>query len=305
MRLAVIISLGTSALLGTAALLVARVWLAPAGKPGAASGHAAAVQTAPVVLASAALAYGDPLDATKLVVVRYPVDLVPQGAFSTIAQLVAGSSGPPVALAPIAAREPILPAKISGAGARKSISVLIAPGMRAYAIRVSDVAGVGGHVLPGDRVDVVLTRQSAQAPGAGAAPSAGAGLSSDVIVQDVRVLGINLNADPASTTAAATADPRTATLEVSLGDAQKLAVASGVGSLSLALRRTGAGELAQVRPVLVNDLSSAGPRAPARPASPRRSAPSVAASVTTSSVLIVQGDHSSSVSVPVESLGGI
>ena len=94
-------------------------------------------------------------------------------------------------------------------------------------------------------------------------------LVSDVVVQDVRLLGVNLNVDPTSTTAAAQADPRTATLEVTLQDAQKLALAGGVGTLSLALRRMGSADVSPTRQVMVNDLTQEGQRI-SPPGPPRR-----------------------------------
>jgi pilus assembly protein CpaB len=116
---------------------------------------------------------------------------------------------------------------------------------------VTDDTGGGGHVLPGDRVDVVLTRQI---------PGNDQMVESDVVLQDVRVLGMNMNADPQSTDKAS---PKTVTLEVSPDDSAKLALAAKVGQLSLALRRTGAVELAPARVLKVSDL---GPFSAARAA---------------------------------------
>nr|QQZ49000.1 Flp pilus assembly protein CpaB [Phenylobacterium glaciei] len=125
-----------------------------------------------------------------------------------------------MALTLIAAREPLLPAKLSGPGARPSVAAELEPGMRAYAIGVNDISGVGGHALPGDRVDVVMMRNlTPNGPGKV--------LTSQLVVQNVRVLGVDLNADPTSTKAE---KPSTTTLEVSVKDAQKLAIAAEMGS---------------------------------------------------------------------------
>ena len=301
MRLAAILSLGTSVLLGTGALLVARVWMVPSAKPGAAAALSQAAPTTPVVLAKAELKYGDTVTADKLTVARLPVGAAPQGAFATIQQVVGQAGGPPVALAALSMREPILPTKISGPGMRNSVSAQIAPGMRAYSIKISDILGVGGHALPGDRVDVVMTREpDTKNPNADRHA-----LISDVVVQDVRLLGVNLNVDPASNATAAQADPHTATLEVSLDDAQKLAVAGGVGTLSLALRRAGANEVAPARQVLVNDLSTGAVRSAPRSVTVRAIRRPAPAEPHASVVEIVQGDHSTSVSAPAEKRGGV
>src|SRR5204862_7547639 len=107
----------------------------------------------------------DERDGTKVMVLNIPANAVPDGAFTTVAAVLKqDNGGAPVTLTPIAAREALLPAKLSGPGARSSIAAEIADGMRAYTIKVSDVTGVGGHALPGDRVDVVLMRDTSPDP---------------------------------------------------------------------------------------------------------------------------------------------
>jgi pilus assembly protein CpaB len=216
-----------------------------------------------------------------------------------------------VALTPIAAHEPLLAAKLSGPGARPIVSAAITEGMRAYTIAISETAGVGGHALPGDRVDVIVTRQPP-------IPKALKDLCddckrerADVVLQNVRVLGMDLNVDP-STTASAVA--HTATLEVNVQDAQKLAVASQIGVMTLALRRVGSAAMTPVRPVEIGDLQSTAPRAPGRPAFLDDAGPSLAARKAppaaggqrqghTRSVVVVHGDTSTNVEVPAERWG--
>src|SRR5690606_30472145 len=133
-----------------------------------------------------------------------------------------------------AAREALLPAKLSGPGARPSVAAEIADGLRAYSIKVSDASGVGGHALPGDRVDVVLMRDLTP-------NGEHRSYVSEVVIQSARVLAVDRNADLASNKPAT---PSTATLEVSVEDSQKLAGAADLGKLSLALRKTGSAEIA-------------------------------------------------------------
>ena len=64
-----------------------------------------------------------------------------------------------IVLASIEPNEPILASKITGPGQQATLSAMIGDGMKAVTIRVNDVEGVAGFVLPGDRVDVLLTRQ--------------------------------------------------------------------------------------------------------------------------------------------------
>ncbi len=292
MRVATIASLAASAVLGLGALLVARAWLPnPQAKAGAA--QPVAVQGVPVVLAAGPIAYGAKLQAKDLVVMQLPTAAAPPGAYANVAQVLkADAGGAPVALVAMNVHEPVMPDKLSGAGARPTLAAMINEGMRAYTIGVTDVAGGGGHVLPGDHIDVVLTRNVAVNYQTGAQGH----LVSDIVIQNVRVLGMDLNADPNSTKAAVA---HTATLEVTAQDAERLALASQAGTLSLALRRTGAVELQPVRAVGAGDLGPIGaaePRAiPVRHA--RRAAASTPVGV---GVLVVTGETSSRVDVPSE-----
>jgi pilus assembly protein CpaB len=319
MRTGTVISLGASAVLGVGALIVARVWLPqPAAHGSQAKQAGTMVNTVPVVVASAAIPYGGKVDASHLIVEQLPAGDAPQGAFSDPNQLIKQQGGVPIALQPIAAREPVLPGKLSGGNAKATVAAVIDEGMRAYTIGVSDTNGVGGHVVPGDRVDVIVTRQPPT-------PKAVKELCddckyerADVVLQDVKVLGLDLNADPTSTTAAVA---HTATLEVDVQDAQRLAVAQQIGTMSLALRRTGSAEVTPVRAVEVADLQWKGPHAPGGPPSPldghplatgRRqllvtasrghvAAPQIV--IRTRSVTVVHGDTSTDVQVPAERSG--
>jgi pilus assembly protein CpaB len=260
MRTGTVVSLGASAILGLGALVVARLWLPQTTHlPQLKLAPEFTAGTVPVVVASGAIPYGAKLDASKLTVVHLPANAVPQGAFATPAQILSQPGGAPVTLASIAAHEPLLPAKLSGPGARPIVSAGITEGMRAYTIGITEIAGVGGHALPGDRVDVIVARQPPT-------PKALKDLCddcklerADVVLQNVRVLGMDLNVDPTSTQSAIS---HTATLEVSVQDAQKLAVASQIGTMSLALRRNGQADVTPVRPVEIADLKSTAPHAP-------------------------------------------
>ena len=299
MRGGAIISLVASAALGLGALFVARIWLPQQNAK--ASPTAAPVVTAgvPVVLAASAIPYGVKLEAKQLALVRMPADAVPPGAFTSVDQVMKqDAGGAPVALTAISEREPILPSKLSGPGARPTMSALIGEGMRAYTIGVTEVAGGGGHVLPGDRVDVVVTREiSAATPMDGGHGK----LVSEVVIQNVRVLGMDLNIDPNSTHPTVA---RTASLEVGVEDAERLALAAQAGTLSLAFSHTATAEIKAVRPMLPADLGPGGAAqaGPARRSSSRRGAPARAAGGT---VVVTLGAERKSVSVPIGSFGGL
>jgi pilus assembly protein CpaB len=280
MRIVTIVSLSASVALGLGALMVAKLVIPAQGSAQAAAAPAPApmANAVSIVVAAQDIPFGQRLDARNLKLIRVPKEAAPEGAFSTLEQALAQDhGGAPVALAVIAAREPILPARISGPGARPSVAAELAPDMRAYAIRVSDVSGVGGHALPGDFVDVVLMRNISP-------DESKKVLQSEVVIQNARVLGIDLNADLTSNKPAT---PQTATLEVSVADAQKLSVAADLGSLSLALRPSGMTRIDAIAPLNARDVLSrtaAGPGAGANRT--RRSGSSSAPS----RIIVVEGE---------------
>ena len=191
-----------------------------------------------IVVARRALRFGDELGALSLREVPWLENALPAGAFAKIAEL---TSGKRVVLMPIDENEAILAAKITGPGQRATLSAMLQDGMKAVTVRVNDVEGVAGFVLPGDHVEVVLTRQIDK-------DSA----TNDVVIQNARVLAIDQLADARAEKPAVV---KAVTLEVNVANAQKLALASAVGTLSLVLRK--AGELVEGTPrrVTLADLS--------------------------------------------------
>ena len=164
MRTGLVVSLIASTVLGAGALLVARIWI-PGHTARAAVPVGEQMATVPVVTAAIPIPYGTKLEAKYLAVSRLPANAAPPGAFTSVQQILYQPGGAPITLMPMSTMEPVLPAKLSGPGGRFSMAEVIGPGMRAYTIGVSETSGGGGHVTPGDRVDVVLTRDITSAPG--------------------------------------------------------------------------------------------------------------------------------------------
>ncbi len=197
-----------------------------------------------VAVAGIAMEYGTPINEQNVRLVPWPEDSVPQGAFDSTKDLI-NTVEPRVVLRPIAVGEPILASKITGVGGRATISAILKKGMRAVAVRTSDVSGVAGFVVPGDSVDVLITRTP---------PAEGSGRDqqiTDILLQNVRVIAVDQNASDGKS------DPvvvKTATLEVDQIGAQKLALAQQVGSLSLALRNPAFQEPQPVMTVSTEDL---------------------------------------------------
>ena len=187
--------------------------------------------TKTVIVAATPLRFGTALTANVLAEVEWPASSVPAGAFTSREALLGG--GQRTVVASIAKNEPILAAKITGAGQRGTLSAVIETDKKAITIRVDDVLGVAGFVQPDDRVDVLLTRNDR--PVSASPSQAPVAAYSDLLLQNARVLAIDQIADRSGQAKPAKA----VTIEVTTEDAQKVALGASVGQLSLALRQAG------------------------------------------------------------------
>lgn len=264
-----LIILGVAILIGLAAVFLANSYLGRVEQQQTTTAQG----MVKVAVASVPLEFGAPITPDKIRLVDWPAGSLPEGTFSSIPQLLP-MNHTRVALRPMAANEPILRSKISGEGGRAAISAVLDPTKRAVAVRVGDVAGVAGFVLPGDVVDVLITRTPLN-------PNGNSQQITDVLLQKVRVIAIDQDASDSTDKPAV---GKTATLEVAQVDAQKLALAQQVGQLSLALVNPASEASPTVETVSTDDLrdgayvggySDGGPRyqpapiAYAPPAGPR------------------------------------
>jgi len=232
--------IGFAVVFGLLAVFIAQVWLNNQANMRAKTVETKPVASQTVVVAKQSLRFGTELNASMMQEVPWPSDALPSGAFAKISDILSG--GRRVVLAAIEANEPVLALKITGPGQRATLSALVKPGMKAVTIRVNDVEGVGGFVLPGDHVDVVLTRQLEK----GSA-------TTQVVLQNTRVLAVDQTADERAAKAAVA---KSVTLEVDTVEAQKLWLASSVGSLSLLLRKAGETAEVRTRKVTLQDLGT-------------------------------------------------
>jgi len=230
------IVLGIAVFLGLIAVYLVNIYLGSAER----QVQRQTVQTTRIAVAAVPLNFGTRLTAQNVRFVDWPLDSVPQGSFRALAELMPGGSSH-VVLRPMVPGEPILRSRLSGEGGRATLSALLAPDMRAAAIRISDVQGVAGFALPGDRVDVLMTRQ------------AGEEQIVSVLLSNVRVIAVDQDANENSERPSL---GRTATLEVSQEDAQKLVLGGAVGTLSLVLRsvRAQPDQIAYDNPIRSGDL---------------------------------------------------
>jgi pilus assembly protein CpaB len=231
-----------AAAFGLLAVFVAQTWLNSQAEMRMRSLEAQKkpLTTRTIVVAAKPLRFGNEISNAQVREMPWPDDALPAGAFATISELLTG--GKRVVLTPIEPNEPVLTSKITGSGQRATLSAMLQDGMKAVTVRVNDVEGVAGFVLPGDRVDVVLTRQSDKSTP-----------TSDVVLQNARVLAIDQFADERSDKPSVV---KAVTLEVDINAAQKVALSASIGSLSLILRKAGEAASEETRRVTVLDLST-------------------------------------------------
>lgn len=130
---------------------------------------------------------------------------------------------------PILAGEPIVGRKIVRAGDSGYMAAYLEPGMRAMSIGVSVETAAGGFILPGDRVDVLVTVELQDNGESGQTRYA-----SSTVLQNVKVLAVDQSTRAEDDQQAVVG--ATATLEVSPSDSEALALAKAAGELSLVLR---------------------------------------------------------------------
>ncbi len=183
---------------------------------------AVTLETTPVVVASMDIEVGTRLSAVTLEVADWPKESAPEGVFASVDTLV--GEEPPVIIKEVRKGEAILPYKLSGPGARGGLTTKIPDNMRAMTIAVNEVRGVAGFVLPGNRVDVLLTY---------AKEGKKKDYSTSTLVQHVLVLGVDQISSEKED------EPKVVnavTLLVTKKQGKILTLAQTVGALTLLLR---------------------------------------------------------------------
>jgi pilus assembly protein CpaB len=194
------------------------------------------VPTRRVVVANADLALGSELRADDLATLEWPASSVPEGAFDNANALVGRGL-----IMTVVRHEPILPAKLASKEAGSGLPPIIPAGKRAMSVKVNEVIGVAGYVLPGTHVDVLAT----------ASPSNRTeDTTSKVVLSNVEVLaaGTRLEQDSKDSKPM---QVTVVTLLVTPDEAERLTLASTEGKIQLALRNPldlGSPETQGVRP---------------------------------------------------------
>ena len=178
------------------------------------------VPTSAVIVAASDLQLGAELRREDLRVIQWPSSAVPAGSFSKQEDLVGRGL-----IQGVAMNEPFLPAKLASKEAGAGLPPVIPPGYRALSVRVNDVVGVAGYVLPGTHVDVVATINPTNQP-----PD----VTSKVVLTNVLVLASGTKIEQTENNKPIQVS--VVTLLVSPDEAEKLTLASTEGKIQLALR---------------------------------------------------------------------
>jgi pilus assembly protein CpaB len=184
------------------------------------SASATSIPTSAVIVAAQDLQIGAALRQEDLRAIQWPSNAVPAGSFGKPEDLIGRGL-----IMPVMTNEPFLPSKLASKEAGAGLPPVIPEGFRALSVRVNDVVGVAGYVLPGTRVDVVATVHPTQNQ---------IDVTSKVILTNVQVLaaGTRIEQDEKNKPIQVTV----VTLLVNPDEAEKLTLASTEGKIQLALR---------------------------------------------------------------------
>jgi len=235
-----------------------------------------ALPTRPVVIAVANLDLGASLRKEDVRTIDWPAESIPAGAFEHVEDVVGRGL-----IQPVVQNEAILPAKLASKDAGAGLPPVIRPGYRALSVRVNDVVGVAGYVLPGTHVDVVVTiNPTSQQPD----------ITSKVVLTNVEVLasGTKIERDTEQGKPIAVS---VVTLLVNPAEAEKLTLASTEGKIQLALRNpldSTAPVTTGIRPAAL--LGYAASRAPRQVARVAAAAPKALAPAPAPMVEIIRDD---------------
>lgn len=213
-NMAIIVLILAVALGMTAVVLVNR-WLSAQASLAAGAGEAVPIKR--IVVAAQEIYPGARLTAANLELADWPQANVPKGAFESIDALKER-----IAVSRVAAGQPLLAAELAAPGSGAGLVAIIAPGMRAMAIRVDEVIGVGGFILPNTHVDVIGVQEPVNGR-----------KEVETILKRIKVLAI---AQETQTEEGQARLVRTVTLEVRPRDAERLALQVNQGPIHLVLR---------------------------------------------------------------------
>ncbi|HXW05331.1 MAG TPA: Flp pilus assembly protein CpaB [Vicinamibacterales bacterium] len=220
--------------------------------------QAAELPTIDVVVAQYDLKLGTRVTADHVRVVKWPADTKVPGSFAKVEDIV--NRG---VINPIAENEPVTEAKLAALEAGAGLPPSIPPGMRAVSVKVNEVVGVAGFVVPGTRVDVMVTLTNRQQ---------NQDSITRVVVSNAQVLTAGTRYDQEKAKEGTPIPSTVVTLLVTPEDGERIALAASEGQIMLALRNP-----LDTDPTQTTGVRTAGlfgqPAAPAAKPKPVRSGP--------------------------------
>jgi len=178
-----------------------------------------------VAVAKVAIPVGTKIIPEQVMMVQFPKESTPDGTFESSDKLVGR-----VAVVNIAPREPITETRLAPEGTSAGLSAVIPEGYRAMTVKVDDVVGISGFIMPGTLVDVVVVID----------PQEKAGMQdpiSKIVLQNIKVLANGQNIDQPENQRDANS-VKAVTLLVLPEQAEKLALAASEGKLQLVMRNS-------------------------------------------------------------------
>jgi pilus assembly protein CpaB len=197
----------------------------------------------PVVVAAADITRGGTITGELLKTRALPKELLPRGAITKLEDAIDRT----VAI-PLMRDDAILETKLAPRGAGRGMAALIPKGMRAFTITTTLASGVAGFILPGNKVDVLLTITE------GMASNLTGGGSTTTLLHDVEILAVDQRIDAPAENKVDVKEMRSVTLLVSPDAANVLELGQSKGSLHLALRNRDDRVAGKTRPATMLDL---------------------------------------------------
>ena len=231
-----------------------------------------------VVVAKTGIQLGEKITAKHLTMTSIPNGSAPEGAFRKIDDVIGR-----VAITPIGVRETVTDMKLAPIGVEGGLSAVIPEGYRAMTVKVDDIVGVSGFVMPGSYVDIVAVIVPPGAQG-----QQGQGPVSKIVLQQIKVLASGPKLDQPNDQREPT-NAKAVTLQVTPEQAERLSLAANEGKLQLVMRSYTDQEASQTRGVnkqgLLTGESIADVPAPKaepapKPATTRKPAPRRVAAIT-------------------------
>lgn len=276
MRMAPLISLILSVVVGFIAVFFGRGWLNnEADATNVPAVIVEEVETQRVLVAGLPLERGDVLTIESFLEADWPVDHLPEGVVTDVNDILSVDGEFPFALGVMVPGEPLLRGKLSHAAVRDTLAGVIEPGYRAVSVQVNDASGVAGFVLPDHRVDVNVFYESND-------PVTGRRTDGvRTLLQNIRVLAVDQKFQEGLEGASPS---NTVTLQVTPRQAKAVGLAAETSKIGLVLRPKGEVSLETPRPA---------------PKPVVKVAPKPVKKFTT--IRVIQGDSEQTISAPIVS----